>query len=102
MIPFFVLVRSSAQMDPHPDPPPFRGRECTARVATALASAQTISALRDEFGDEVGAETLDSALAAVAGFLDAAERRLRRRDRDRIDADHAALERVADRGGGRV
>ena len=25
--------------------------------------------LRDELGDEIGAETLDAALAAVAGFL---------------------------------
>src|SRR3954447_6216796 len=59
------------------------------------------STLRDELGDEIGAEALDAALAAVPGFLDAAERRLRRRDRDRVDADHAGFQRVADRRGRR-
>src|SRR5262245_38185693 len=70
--------------------PPRRGRGCRS------------SPLRDEFGVEVGAEALDAAFAAVAGFLDAAERRLRRRYRDRVDAHHAGLDRFADGGGGSV
>ena len=34
----------------------------------------------------------------MAGFLDATERRFRGRNRDRIDADHAGLDGVADGG----
>src|SRR6478752_2580427 len=47
------------------------------------------SPLRDELGDKVGAQPLDAALAAVAAFLDAAERRLGRGDGNRVDANHA-------------
>src|SRR6478752_3103063 len=72
----------------------------TSRLTSPMISAFN-SPLRDELGDEIGAETFNAALAAVAGFLDAAERRFRRRDRDRVDADHAGFERVADRGGRR-
>ena len=63
---------------------------------------QCASPLRDELGVEVGAEPFGTTLAAVAGLFHAAERRLRRRDRNRVDADHARLHGVADRGCGRV
>ena len=53
-----------------------------------------VSALRDEFGDEIGAQAFDATLAAVAAFLDATEWRLRRRDRDRVDADHGESRRT--------
>src|ERR1041385_4468566 len=56
--------------------------------------------LRDELLVHVDLEALDAALVAVAGILDAAERRLRCRDRDAVHADHAGLERIADRGRG--
>src|SRR5262245_13507237 len=51
------------------------------------------SRLRDELRHRVGFEPLDAAFTAVAALLDAAERRFRRRDRHRVDADHAGLER---------
>src|ERR1044072_5096324 len=58
------------------------------------------SRLRDELLVHVDFKALDAALVAVAGVLDAAERRLGRRDRDAVHADHAGLERIADRGRG--
>src|ERR1700733_5649414 len=59
-------------------------------------------ALRDKLGDEVGAQAFDAAFAAVAAFLNTAERRLRCRDRDRVDADHAGFQRIAYGRCGRV
>src|SRR5690242_7028444 len=90
--------------------PKGRGRddECRARGAERAGKQLTppnknhALPLRNEFGVEVGAEPLDAAFAAVARLLDAAERRLRRGDGDRIDADHARLHRLADRRRGRV
>src|SRR5262245_38949663 len=58
--------------------------------------------LRNEFGIEIGAKPLNAAFAAVAGFFDAAERRLRSRDGNRVDAHHARLHGFADGGRGRV
>ena len=49
----------------------------------------------------IGLQAFDAAFGAVAGLLDAAERRLRRRDGDGIDAHHAGLDGIAD-GGGRA
>src|SRR3954468_24004317 len=77
-------------------------RRARERAPQDEAEEKLPSTLRDELGDQIGAETLDAAFAAMAGFLDAAERRLWRRDGDRIDADHAGLQRVADGGRGRA
>src|SRR5262245_8127834 len=52
--------------------------------------------LRDELAVGVGLETLDAAFLAVTGFLDAAERGLGCRDRNRIHAHHAGLDCIAD------
>ena len=49
----------------------------------------TASRLRNELRVHIGVQALDAAFRAVAGLLDAAERRLRRRDGDAVDADHA-------------
>src|ERR1700730_10876319 len=56
------------------------------------------SRLGDVFLHRVHLEALDRALVAVAAFLDAAERRFRHRDGVGVDAHHARLQRVADRG----
>src|SRR5258705_11540209 len=82
-----------------PASPSSDGRE---QNYTAPRSGATKLPLRDELGGEVGGEPLDAAFAAVAGFLHAAERRLRGRDHHRVDPDHAGLQLVADRGGGRL
>src|SRR5262249_11549000 len=60
------------------------------------ASRKVTSPLRDELARQVGIEALDAAFMAVARLLDAAERRLRGRDRHAVDADHAGLQRIAD------
>ena len=56
--------------------------------------------LRDELLVGVGLEPFQAAFVAVAGILDAAERRFRRRDHHRIHADHAGLDGIADHGRG--
>ena len=85
---------------------PFTLAEIRAAIAAALRDRTggegLASALRNEFGVQVGAEPLDAAFAAMAGFLHAAERRLRRRDGDRIDPHHAGFDRLPDRRRGRV
>src|SRR5665647_2888161 len=55
--------------------------------------------LANELRVHIGLQTFDAAFRAVAGLLDAAERRFRRRDRHRVDADHAGLDRIADGDG---
>ena len=71
-------------------PPPFRGGAHRVRCSAGATPTESPQlSLRDEFRVEVGAEPLDAAFAAVPGFLHAAERRLGRRDRHRVDADHA-------------
>src|SRR5262245_49285714 len=82
-------------------PHPSRRPRC-ARAPQDEAKRMVRLRLRDELGVEVGAEPFDTALAAVTRLLDAAERRLGRRDCDRVDAHHAAFDGVADCGCGRV
>src|SRR5574338_512789 len=45
--------------------------------------------LRNELDVHVGLQALNAAFGAVARFLDAAERRLRSRDGDAVDTNHA-------------
>ena len=49
--------------------------------SSGLELAERALHLRDELRAQIGLQSFDAALAAVARFLDAAERRLRRRDR---------------------
>src|SRR5262249_54744849 len=54
-----------------------RGSTPSARLRRWQTEGQRLP-LRNELGVEIGAEALDAAFAAVAGFLPPAERRLRR------------------------
>src|SRR3569833_4795397 len=69
-----------------------------AKHCPAIFNSRGASRLRlaDELRVQVRAEAFNAAFGTVAGLLDAAERRLRRRDGDRVDADHARLDRVPD------
>src|SRR6188508_1785772 len=76
-------------------------KKAGAMIAPAVVIGTSFaSRLRDELLVHVDLEALDAAFVAVTGVLDAAERRLGRRDGDRVHADHAGLERITDRGGG--
>src|SRR5437870_9681938 len=73
-----------------------------ARRFAALPTPRrhTFLRLRDELLVHIHLEAFDAALVAVTGILDTAERRLGRRDRHAVDADHTGLQRIADRGRG--
>ncbi len=73
------------------------GCGATLCACTAPGTRACHLSLRDELRVHIRLQTLDAAFRAVARLLDAAERRFRRRNGDRVDADHAGLNRLADR-----